>query len=74
MKFWNEEIEFELVLGNRELFGIALYSLVQLYGPTTGDIVRNFDALDLLVLYGGQENIIHVDESCTSRSNTEGHD
>ena len=53
VELWNKEFQRKLVLRNPELFGVALYSLVQLYRPTACDIVRNFDVLDLLIFYRG---------------------
>ena len=48
----NKVFQHKLVLWNLEFFGIVLYPLTQLDGPTTSDIVRNLDAFDLLVFQG----------------------
>jgi len=48
----DEVLQYKLVLGNLELFGIVLYSLMQLDGPTACNIVRNLDNLDLLIFHG----------------------
>ena len=53
VELWNEEFQRKLILRDTELFGVTLYPLVQLYGPSACDIVRNFDVLDLLVFYCG---------------------
>lgn len=53
MELGDEEFQRELVLGDLELVGIVLYPLMQLYGPTACNIVRNFDSFNSLVFYGG---------------------
>lgn len=62
----NEVFQCELVLGDLELLRIASYPLLQLDGPAASDIVGNLDGLDLLVFYGREKNVIHVDKSYTS--------
>ena len=66
VKLRYEELDCKLVLGNPELLRIALYPLVQLYGPATCNVVRDLDALDLLIFHGGQENVVHIDKPCAS--------
>ena len=63
----NEEFQCKPVLGKLEFFGIALYPLMKLYGPTACDIIGNLDDLDVFVFHSGQENVIHVHEPYTSR-------
>lgn len=53
VKLWNEEFDGKLVVGNPEAFGIAFYPLIQLYGPATRNVIRDLDALDLLVFHSG---------------------
>ena len=51
MKLQNKILQCKLVLRNSNTFGIASYPLVQIDGPATCYIVRNFDVLDLLVFH-----------------------
>lgn len=49
VEFGDEVFERKLVLGYLEFFGIIPDPLEQFDGPTTSNIVRDLDLLDLLV-------------------------
>lgn len=73
MEFRDEVLQCKLLLRNLELLGIRFNPLEQLDGPTTGNIVRNLDDLDLLVFYSGQKDVVHIDEPSNSQSDTMEH-
>lgn len=62
MKLRNEMLQGESVLGNAKFWGVALDPLEQIDGPAAGNVVGNLDHFDLLVLYRGKEDIVHVHE------------
>ena len=53
VKLRNEEFDRKLVLRNPELFRVFSYPLMQLYGPATCDVIRDFDALDPFIFHSG---------------------
>ena len=51
MKFRDEILQRKLIFREEKFQGILLDPLEQVYGPMTGDVVRNLDHPDLLVFH-----------------------